>query len=157
MLCRLKCFEEHYSGQSHLAAAYGKAGRADEGLKCLGEAATRVEATEERWAEAHMHRVRGELLVAIGERAATSLARFWCERDKRREARDLDLRLVHRRLRHPVSEGSERAALLAALIVRSAATTSTRPTCSPATRRKPGHMMGKYSWSAFPHQSVPER
>jgi predicted ATPase len=99
---------------TELAAGYGKAGRADEGLKCLDEAATRVEATEERWAEAHMHRVRGELLVATGDlaaaeasfdraisvarrqnaklwelRAATSLARLWCERDKRREARDL--------------------------------------------------------------------
>ena len=99
---------------TELADGYGKAGRPNEGLKYLDEAARQVEATEERWAEAHMLRVRGELLMAVGERgaaesslheaiavarrqnaklwelrAATSLARFWREQRERSEARDL--------------------------------------------------------------------
>jgi predicted ATPase len=73
-----------------------------------------IEATEERWAEANMHRIRGELLTAIGDfaegqasfcqaieiarrqgaklwevRAATSLARLWRDRGRRNQARDL--------------------------------------------------------------------
>jgi predicted ATPase len=97
-----------------LAEVYGMAAQADEGLKRLAEAANIVEATQERWAEAEMHRVRGTLLLslhadAIAEdsyhqalaiarqqsakfwelRAATSLARLWRDQGKRHEARDL--------------------------------------------------------------------
>ncbi len=99
---------------TELADAYGEGGRPVEGLKCLDEAARQIEETQERWAEAHMLRVRGELLVAAGEReaaeaafrqavavarrqkaklwelrAATSLSRLWREQGRRREARDL--------------------------------------------------------------------
>jgi len=73
-----------------------------------------IEATKERWSESDMHRVRGELLIAVGDavvaekslyqaigvarlqsaklfelRAAGSLARLWRDQDKRTEARDL--------------------------------------------------------------------
>ena len=88
--------------------------QADEGLKCLAEAANIVEATQERWAEAEMHRLRGTLLLSMHERAAaedsfrlaltvaqqqsakfwelraaTSLARLWRDQRKRNEARGL--------------------------------------------------------------------
>jgi predicted ATPase len=43
-----------------------------------------VAETEERWAEAELHRVRGELL-----RAAISLARLWQEQGRPDAARDL--------------------------------------------------------------------
>jgi predicted ATPase len=97
-----------------LAEALGKVGRLSEGLEKLNEAARQIEATQEGWTEADMHRVRGELLVAIGDleaaeqsvhqaiavarrqsahlwelRAATSLARLWRDQGKRNEARDL--------------------------------------------------------------------
>ena len=99
---------------TELAAAYGKDGEPVAGLKCLDEAARQVEETQERWAEAHMLRVRGELLAALGERdaaeaglrqaiavarrqqaklwelrAATSLGRLWREQGRDGEARDL--------------------------------------------------------------------
>jgi len=69
---------------------------------------------KERWSESDVHRVRGELLIAVGDavvaekslyqaigvarrqsaklfelRAAASLARLWRDQDKRTEARDL--------------------------------------------------------------------
>jgi class 3 adenylate cyclase/predicted ATPase len=97
-----------------LAELYGKAGQPEEGLKRLAEAAELVEKTEERWAEAEMHRMRGMLLLSTSEhvaaedsfnralavarrqgakfwelRAATSLAQLWGDQGKRNEARDL--------------------------------------------------------------------
>jgi predicted ATPase len=97
-----------------LAEVYGMAGQPDEGLDRLAEAANLVETTQERWAEAEMHRLRGTLLLAMNEhaaaensyrhalavaqrqsakfwelRAATSLARLWRDQGKRTEARDL--------------------------------------------------------------------
>jgi predicted ATPase len=97
-----------------LAEVYGMAAQADEGLKRLADAANIVEATQERWAEAEMHRLRGTLLLSMQERtaaedsfrraiivaqqqsakywelrAATGLARLWRDQAKRIEARDL--------------------------------------------------------------------
>ncbi|UGY03919.1 BTAD domain-containing putative transcriptional regulator [Bradyrhizobium quebecense] len=97
-----------------LAEALGKAGRPKEGLKELEEAANEIEVTEERWAESNLHRIRGELLIAIGEltgaeasfrqaieigrcqsaklwelRAATCLARLWRDQGSRARAHDL--------------------------------------------------------------------
>jgi tetratricopeptide (TPR) repeat protein len=54
-----------------LATAYGKLGRPAEGLNCLAEAAQIIETTDERVGEATLHRVRGDLLDTIGDRAAT--------------------------------------------------------------------------------------
>jgi len=73
-----------------------------------------IERTEERYSEAELHRLRGDLLIASGDRtgaeqnyrqalavatrqstkvfelrAATSLARRWLDQGKRAEARDL--------------------------------------------------------------------
>jgi class 3 adenylate cyclase/predicted ATPase len=97
-----------------LAGAFGKAGWPMKGLEQLDEAARQIEATQERWKESDMHRVRGELLSTIGDleaaeqsfhqamavarhqgarlwelRTATSLARLWHDQGKRTEARDL--------------------------------------------------------------------
>jgi predicted ATPase/class 3 adenylate cyclase len=99
-----------------LADARGASGRATEGVALLGEALDRSEATDERWFEAELHRLRGELLLALVEpdrpeaeicfgralalareqdakmwelRAATSLARLWRDQGRRAEAHDL--------------------------------------------------------------------
>jgi predicted ATPase len=97
-----------------LAEVYGMAGQPDEGLDRLAEAANLVEATQERWAEAEMHRLRGTLLLAVHDhvaaedsyrraltvaqrqsarfwelRASLDLARLWRDQGKRIEARDL--------------------------------------------------------------------
>jgi len=97
-----------------LAEAYAILGQSVEGLNCLAEAAQIIEMTEERRNEAELHRARGDLLCAMGDRsaaeqgyrqalavakrqsakllelrAAISLARLWGEHGKCGEARDL--------------------------------------------------------------------
>ncbi len=99
-----------------LAEAYGKGGQAEEGLTAVDEALAIVERTEERFYEAELHRLKGELLlqqfpdthpeaeacfhqsIAVARRrqakswelrAATSLARLWQQQGKQTEAREL--------------------------------------------------------------------
>jgi predicted ATPase len=100
-------------GLSLLAEAYGQALQAEAGLHCLAEALTLAAATEERWWEAELHRLKGALLlqlasadvgqaeacfqqaleVARGQqakalelRAASSLSQLWQQQDKRETA-----------------------------------------------------------------------
>ena len=49
-----------------LAEAYGKQGRAAEGLTVLEEALAAVEQSGERYYEAELHRLKGELLLLRG-------------------------------------------------------------------------------------------
>jgi predicted ATPase len=95
-----------------LATAQATAGRPEDGLTTLAEALGFVDQSGERIWEAEMHRVRGELLRAVGDeseadasflqaidvarrqqakswelRAATSLARLWLEVGKTDDAR----------------------------------------------------------------------
>jgi predicted ATPase len=99
-----------------LAEAYGQAGQPEAGLTCLAEAVTRVAATEERWWEAEVSRLQGELLLrlplpdipqataclhqaldvarrqqakALELRAALSLSRLWQQQGKQDEAHEL--------------------------------------------------------------------
>jgi predicted ATPase len=97
-----------------LAEAHAKLGRPAESLDSLGKAVQVIEATDERYIEAELHRLRGDLLGAMGDRAAaeqsyhralavaerqsaklfelraaTGLARLWRDQGKRTEARDL--------------------------------------------------------------------
>jgi predicted ATPase len=96
-----------------LADVYGMAARPEDGLDRLVEAAKLVDTTQERWAEAEMHRLRGTLLLSMNEhsaaedsyrqalavahhqsakfwelRAALDLARLWRDQGKRTEAHD---------------------------------------------------------------------
>jgi predicted ATPase/class 3 adenylate cyclase len=100
-----------------LAGAHGIAGQTAEGLNAIAEALALVASTNERFYEAEIYRVKGELLLKCGGpdsaagaetsfrqaldtarvqsakswelRAATSLARLWAEQDRRAEAREL--------------------------------------------------------------------
>ena len=97
-----------------LGEAYGMQAQPKAGLDRLAEAAELVETTQERWAEAETHRLRGTLLQSVGEhaaagdsyrhaldvarrqsakfwelRAAMSMARLWRDQGKQDEARDL--------------------------------------------------------------------
>jgi predicted ATPase len=99
-----------------LAGAYGNAGQANEGLTLLGEALAAVDARGERWCEAELYRLQGELLLersaahdveaeaclqqalAVARRqqakswelrAAMSLSQLWQRQGKRAEAHQL--------------------------------------------------------------------
>jgi predicted ATPase len=97
-----------------LAEAYGAAAQPKEGLNRLADATKLMETTQERWAEAEMHRVRGSLLLSLGEptaaeesysqalavarhqrakfwelRASIDLGRLWRDQGKRIEAGEL--------------------------------------------------------------------
>jgi predicted ATPase len=109
-----KLYEPHFLALQ--AEAYGRAGRTNEGVKLLADAVDRARRTGERYFEAELLRLRGQLLLssatsdptsaerclvealeaACGQqariwelRAATSLARLWRDRGRRREAHDL--------------------------------------------------------------------
>jgi predicted ATPase/DNA-binding winged helix-turn-helix (wHTH) protein len=98
------------------AEAYGQAGHPEAGLTFLAEALTLAEATEERWWEAELYRLKGELLLrltlpdipqatacfhqalevarrqqakSLELRAALSLCRLWQQHGKQDQARQL--------------------------------------------------------------------
>jgi predicted ATPase len=101
---------------SYLTEAYAELGKLDDARRCVGEAVTAVETTKEKWWEAEVHRITGEislksperdatkaemyfdraLAVALQQqakswelRAAMSSARLWRDQGKRNQARDL--------------------------------------------------------------------
>ena len=140
-----------------LGEAYGMQAQPKAGLDRLAEAAELVETTQERWAEAETHRLRGTLLQSVGEhaaagdsyrhaldvarrqsaklwelRAATSMARLWRDQGKRDEARDLP----PSRATWPISSGTERAWTPYC----STAVRYTPPSCASgcSTRLRPG-------------------
>ncbi|MFL6276417.1 MAG: protein kinase domain-containing protein [Blastocatellia bacterium] len=104
-------------GLAALGELYGKLGQITEGLKAIAEAVAIVEQTEERYWEAEIWRVKGELIlksatsnsqaeaescyhqaieIACGQqakslelRATTSLARLWQQQGKAAEARQM--------------------------------------------------------------------
>ncbi|WP_418160169.1 AAA family ATPase [Benzoatithermus flavus] len=109
-----RLYEPHFLALQ--AEAHGRAGRAQEGVALMADAVDRARCTGERYFEAELLRLRGELLLsgdtpdptsaeqclvealetARGQRArmwelraATSLARLWRDRGRRQEARDL--------------------------------------------------------------------
>ena len=55
-----------------LAEAYGKVGEAEQGLTALVEALAQVEQTGERWYEAELYRLKGELVLQSGVRSPES-------------------------------------------------------------------------------------
>jgi predicted ATPase len=100
----------------NLAKAYAQLGKFDEALGCISEATAAVERTKERWFEAEVYRMAGEialqspvrdaakaeaffvraLAVARAQqakswelRAAMSIARLFRDQGKRDQARDL--------------------------------------------------------------------
>jgi predicted ATPase len=101
---------------SHLAKAYAELGEFDDGRRCIGEAMTAIETTNERMWEADVHRIAGEIALMSPEpdaaraeayferalviarqqhakswelRASMSLARLWRDQSKVQQAREL--------------------------------------------------------------------
>ena len=101
---------------SHLARAYAELGQFDDAWRCIGEAMTAMERTKEKWWEAEVHRIAGEIALMSPQpdaakaeayferalsvarqqqakswelRAAMSLARLWRDQGKVQQAREL--------------------------------------------------------------------
>ena len=101
---------------SYLAGAHANLGQFDEAGRCMGEAMSMIETTKERWSEAEVNRLAGEIALMLPEpdaakaeayfdrvlaiarkqqakswelRAAMSMARLWRDQGKRDEAREL--------------------------------------------------------------------
>ena len=108
------CWMPLYS--SNLARAYVELGKFDDAWRCIREAITAVETTKERWCEAEVNRIAGEVALLSPERDATkaeayfesalavareqqakswelraamSLARLWRDQGKVQQAREL--------------------------------------------------------------------
>ena len=52
---------------SYLAAAHAELGQLDEAWRCIGEAMTAIETTKERWFEAEVNRIAGEIALKSPE------------------------------------------------------------------------------------------
>src|SRR5262249_47474511 len=79
-----------------LAEAYGKAGQPEEGLAVLAEAINQVQKTGERYWEAELYRLKGELSLKSGARSPESEAEPCflkaIEIAQRQQVRSLELR-----------------------------------------------------------------
>ena len=100
----------------HLAIAHADLGQLDDAWRYIGEAMKTTEATKERWCEAEVHRIAGEIALMPPEpdaakaeayleraltvarrqqakswelRAAMSMARLWRDQGKSQQAREL--------------------------------------------------------------------
>jgi predicted ATPase len=101
---------------SYLTRAYAELGEFDDAWRCVDEAVTAIEITKEKWWEADVHRIAGEIALKSSEpdvvkaeayferalsvarqqqakswelRAAMSLARLWRDQGKVQQAREL--------------------------------------------------------------------
>ena len=101
---------------SYLARAHAEFGQFNDAWRCMGEATTAMETTKEKWFEAEVNRIAGEIALKSPEadaarakthferalavarkqqakswelRAAMSMARLWRDQGKRKEARNL--------------------------------------------------------------------
>ena len=101
---------------SYLVRAHAELGQFDDAWRCIDEAMTMVETTKERWCEAEVYRMAGEIALMSPEpdtvkakayferalavsrqqhakswelRAAMSMARLWRDQGKPQQAREL--------------------------------------------------------------------
>jgi tetratricopeptide (TPR) repeat protein len=101
---------------SRLALAYAELGKIDDAWRCIGEAITAIESSKERWHEAEVNRIAGEIALVSPEsdaakaeayferalvvareqqakslelRAAMSMARLWRDQKKPQQANEL--------------------------------------------------------------------
>ena len=100
----------------HLAMAYAELGQPDDARRCIDDAIDKVERSREKWCEAEVHRIAGEIALkppgpdtekaeryfdrALAGarqqqakwwelRAAISMARLWRDQGKSQQAREL--------------------------------------------------------------------
>ena len=80
---------------SYLAKAYADVGQFDDARRCVGEAITELETTEESWCEAEIHRIAGEITL-LGPNGAAAKAENYFERSlslaRQQQAKSWELR-----------------------------------------------------------------
>ena len=131
---------------SCFASAYAELGQLDDAWRCMGEVMTTMEATKERWWEAEVDRMAGEIALQIAAARNSESGNLFRKRARRRPPAASEilgtprryehgaalarsgqaagssrtprsgLRLVHRRFRHARSKGSEGVARHSGLI-----------------------------------------
>ena len=69
---------------SYLAKAYAELGQFDDAWRCIGEAMTAVETTKERWCEAEVHRIAGEIALMSPSRMQRKRKRISSARSQSR-------------------------------------------------------------------------
>jgi class 3 adenylate cyclase/predicted ATPase len=101
---------------SYLALAYAELGQPDDARRCIDDAIDKAERSKEKWCEAELHRIAGEVELKSGKpdaaraegcfgralavarqqqtkswelRATTSMARLWRDQGKAQQAREL--------------------------------------------------------------------
>ena len=62
---------------AHLARAYAELGQFGDAWRCIGEAMTAVETTKERWCEAEVNRIAGEIALVSPKRDATKAEAYF--------------------------------------------------------------------------------
>jgi len=101
---------------SWLAEGFMKLGKAEEGLKAISEAFAAMEETGERYFEAELNRIKGELLLMLGESEPVVEEYYRCaiEVAHRQKAKSLELRAVMSlsRLLHKQSKKTKARKLL---------------------------------------------
>jgi predicted ATPase len=106
--------------QSYLTEAYADLGRFDDAKRCIGEAMAVMETTKERWCEAEVNRVAGEIELRAPQRDVAK-AEVYLERAlavaRRQEAKSWELRAAMSlaRLRRDQGRRHEACDLLAPL------------------------------------------
>jgi predicted ATPase len=103
---------------SHLAGAHADLGQFDEAWRWIGEALARVESTKEKWAEAEIHRVAGEIALCSplpDEVRAESYFKTALAIARRQQAKSWELRTAtsYARLMSDQGRGGEAHDLLA--------------------------------------------
>ena len=91
----------------HLASAHARLGRPEVGLKSLDEAIQMAEITNERFFEAELHRLRGQMLLALGEKCVGEAAlRRALTIARQQQARWWELRAATTLAKHCQKEGN---------------------------------------------------
>jgi predicted ATPase len=78
------------SNLAHLAEAYEKVGQTEEGLRMLAEALALVEKTGERYCEAELYRVKGELLLQASVQGPASQEENQKAKGKRQKSKTIE-------------------------------------------------------------------
>jgi predicted ATPase len=96
-----------------MAEVYGLGGQTDAGLMLLTEALTLVDKTDERWYEAEIYRLKGEILLvhaAEHRTAAETCFRQACDVARRQQAKSWELRAAMSLARLWQQQGKQAAA-----------------------------------------------